>query len=535
MSSISRLISKELRNAFNMPSGAIDNPKYNPLFKEGKRDPIKLSEEEEVTLSTLPSAAQESLRKDLQEGVDSTVVAEFYSPLESAIQEAPIGKKGTKGQNIEAFVRKRAPKVSQGELDFRQFGLEPEEKYTKDVISGAFELDPLKIQALKKAPKYRGTQRQTDLEDLDIGYQEIGIDVIQKDLGLMTHHGPSTLAHARYSYRQETPSYKTDAEKLSNVRFDEDADYLLIEELQSDVIQKMVDNPEKAKAESIQKYRKQFESDIDDIAFKEEFSQAGDFFEEFENFVFNKYIPLMTDKKLTKAEGSLELKKIFDKEFPNSDVTGSVRLRLNAVERYFEMLAEKKLNVYDFSGKANILQNIRSGAIDVIAESQMTTSKKDTPLPKLTDSVRVLLQSIIADAKANNVDEIVLPPIEKLAEKRFSKGSKEYESAIKKGSGFYNTYVTAFDKALKQLKDELGDQIKIGKKDLNYKRAELSLKEEALALRFPRGDLARRLKAAAEKPETLQGKSINIKDLKLDPKKQKLRFNQGGLVQRPNT
>ncbi len=165
----------------------------------------------------------------------------------------------------------------------------------------------------------------------------------------------------------------------------------------------------------------------------------------------------------------------------------------------------------------------------------MTTSKKDTPLPKLTDSVRVLLQSIIADAKANNVDEIVLPPIEKLAEKRFSKGSKEYESAIKKGSGFYNTYVTAFDKALKQLKDELGDQIKIGKKDLNYKRAELSLKEEALALRFPRGDLARRLKAAAEKPETLQGKSINIKDLKLDPKKQKLRFNQGGLVQRPNT
>lgn len=138
MSSISRLISKELRNAFNMPSGAIDNPKYNPLFKEGKRDPIKLSEKEEVTLSTFPSAAQESLRKDLQEGVDSTVVAEFYSPLESAIQEAPIGKKGTKGQNIEAFVRKRAPKVSQGELDFRQFGLEPEEKYTKDVISGAF-------------------------------------------------------------------------------------------------------------------------------------------------------------------------------------------------------------------------------------------------------------------------------------------------------------------------------------------------------------------------------------------------------------
>ena len=47
MSSISRLISKELKNAFGMPSGATDNPKYNPLFKEGKRDPIKLSEDDE--------------------------------------------------------------------------------------------------------------------------------------------------------------------------------------------------------------------------------------------------------------------------------------------------------------------------------------------------------------------------------------------------------------------------------------------------------------------------------------------------------
>ena len=521
MSSISRLISKELRNAFNMPSGAIDNPKYNPLFKEGKRDPVKLSEDDE------------KLTWDMV-GLEDTVVAEFYSPLESAIQEAPIGKKGTKGQNIEAFVRKRAPKVSQGELDFRQFGLEPEEKYTKDVISGAFELDPLKIQALKKAPKYRGTQRQTDLQDLDIGYQEIGIDVIQKDLGLMTHHGPSTLAHARYSYRQETPSYKTEAEKLSNVRFDEDPDYLLIEELQSDVIQKMVDNPEKAKAESVQKYRKQFESDIDDIAFNREFAQPGDLFEEFEDYVFDKYIPIMTDKKLTEVEKSEKLKKILGENAPDTankfyDVTSPLTLRM-----YFDVLAAKKLNVFDFPDRSDVLQSIVSGAGEVINNSRMATSKKDTPLPKLTDSVRVLLQSIIADAKANNVDEIVLPPIEKLAEKRFSKGSKEYESAIKKGSGFYNTYVTAFDKALKQLKDELGDQIKIGKKDLNYKRAELSLKEEALALRFPRGDLARRLKAAAEKPQILQGKSINIKDLKLDPKKQKLRFNQGGLVQRPN-
>jgi len=86
MSSISRLISKELKNAFGMPSGATDNPKYNPLFKEGKRDPIKLSEDDE-------NLTWDMVGKDLED----TVVAEFYSPLESAIQEAPISKKGTKG------------------------------------------------------------------------------------------------------------------------------------------------------------------------------------------------------------------------------------------------------------------------------------------------------------------------------------------------------------------------------------------------------------------------------------------------------
>jgi len=139
----------------------------------------------------------------------------------------------------------------------------------------------------------------------------------------------------------------------------------------------------------------------------------------------------------------------------------------------------------------------------------MTTSKKDTPIPKLTDSVRVLLQSVIADAKSKGIDEIVLPPIEKLAAKRFPSDSKEYKASIAKGSGFHNTYVVAFEKALKQLKGELGSQVKVGKKDLRY-----------------RVDI--------DKFEKVQGTSINIKDLKLDPKKAKLRLNKGGLVQRPS-
>ena len=52
-----------------------------------------------------------------------------------------------------------------------------------------------------------------------------------------------------------------------------------------------------------------------------------------------------------------------------------------------------------------------------------------------------------------------------------------------------------------------------------------------MAERFPRGDIAKKVaKADAEDFVILKGKSLNIKDLKLDPKTSKLRFNKGGLV-----
>jgi hypothetical protein len=171
-------------------------------------------------------------------------------------------------------------------------------------------------------------------------------------------------------------------------------------------------------------------------------------------------------------------------------------------------------------------------ANDVIYKAMRVVDKKDTPLTSLTDSIRVLLQSIIADAKSKGVDEIVLPPIEKLAAKRFDINSDEYKKAISKGSGFYNTYVVAYDKAVNQLKAELGTQIKVGTKELKYKPY-INPKERQLAERFPNGSLAKKVSNMDEKDlVVLKGKSINIKDLKLDPSETELRFNTGGLVQR---
>jgi len=497
MSALTRFLSKELKEAF----GATDNPKFNPMFKE--------------TGGVLDDVSDP----------DTDTVAEFYSPMESAIENAPISKEGTRGRNIESFVRKRAPKVTKGELEYRGFGLEPERRYTKGSNSNvldyaddysidkeAVDIGSLNIKALKKNPLYRNTQRQSNLTDPEVGYQELGIDVAGEDLGLMTHHGGSNLAHTRYSLRQNLLGSKTETEGLFTARTPEEGpDYILIEELQSDVIQNMSDNPTKDIAEATAELRKEFKSNMDDIAFKPEFDMPGTLFEDFEDFVFNNYLPITTNKKLSNQEASKAVRDVFEEAgFPTEGVN-----RSNAIETMFKQMMQEKLNVYDFSGMKNILGQVNAEIFDVIGKAKSITSKKDTPIPKLTDSVRVLLQSIIADAKSKGIDEIVLPPIEKLAAKRFPIGSKEYKASIAKGSGFHNTYVVAFEKALKQLKGELGSQVKIGKKELSY-RPDSSAKE------------------IRESDLTVQGTSINIKDLKLDPKKAKLRLNKGGLVQRPS-
>ena len=518
MAGLSRLIAKELSSAL----GITDNPKFNPMFKQtkdfirGVRGSDNINSDAEIFDVANP---------------DSPVIASFYSPVESAIENASIGKRGTRGENIEAFVRKRAPKVSKSEMEFREFKLDSEELYTKGQALEESMLEPMEISALRKPTKYESTQRQDDLVDIEVGYEEVGVDVTSKDLGLMTHYGSSNLAHTRYSLRQNR-----DALEPLKGDYSPNADYIFIEELQSDAIQNLSDNPRKALAKATEELRVEFKSNMDDIAFKPEFDSPGTLFEDYEDFVFNKYLPIATNKNLAGDQTSKAIQTLFkDQGFAHEGVN-----QFNALKLMFEAMMDYKTNVYNFSGKDNILGQVTDEVLDLVSETKRIVSKKDTPLTSLTDSVRVLLQSIIADAKGKGIDEIVLPPIEKLAAKRFPVDSDEYRKAITKGSGFHNTYVVAFDKALKQLKAELGNQVKVGTKDLKYEPY-ISPKDRQLAERFPNGSLAKRIarqdrltKAGAGDFVILKGKSLNIKDLKLDPTRAKLRLNKGGLVQRPD-
>ena len=466
MSGITRLLAKELSSAL----GITDNPKFNPMFKQ-----------------------TDEVMTDVADPRDPTV-ARFYSPLESALDEAPIGKEGTRGENVEAFVRKRAPKVTKGEMEFRGLGLEPGELYTAE--SAKESLGALEVKAIKKGSRYRSMQRQDSLEDKEINYAELGLDAAD-DLGYTTHFGASNLAHARYSVRES-----------SALKEGENSLYILIEELQSDPLQNVVDDV----ASYTKKTSEEMDAEVSEILDQLEFiieSEGSGYpdkaIKDLKSYIYDTVIPTRKNKTLSDEQKKDIFKEVLDdigvKPFilgPNGSLS---HVASEIVGREFEF--EGHAYLPDLSDM--LYETVETG----LGKMETVTTKKDLPVQGITDSIRISLQAIIADAKAKGINEIVLPPVEKLAEKRFS--SDEVASKISKGSAFYNTYVSAYQKVLKQLTAELGEQVKIGKKPLNY-------------IVYDKG--------YRRSTETVQGTLLDISNLTIDPKNTKLRFNTGGLVQR---
>ena len=461
MSGISRLLAKELSSAL----GIIDNPKYNKMFKE--------------TEEVLP---------DVADPADPTV-ARFYSPLESAIENAPIGKEGTRGENIEAFVRKRAPKVTAAEMEYRGLGLEPGALYTAETAKEG--LGALEVKAVKLEPGYTPTQRQVDLQDPELDYVELGLTARGVEGGklpgheLLDHYSEgfrsypdSVLAHSRYSVRKG------------------DTDYILIEELQSDSVQGIVPNTEAHYTKTRDDFYKAADKEIDDITDEIEFDLNENFSAAKMKEAIRRYENILSNSK--------EPKEDFKKFLTD----------FNIPEQYIEVYADKSsigavLASMIPDNLSNIVEDqielkirlIEDLAANPVKARKQTITPKQTPVTRTTDYVRMLLQSVISDAKQRGINEIVIPPVERIAFWRVGT-EEDLQKAVTKGSPFYATYEDAVNKVLKQFKAELGDQIKIGTKTLPYE----------------------------DKP--IEAKLLDISNLELDPTKTKLRFNKGGLVER---
>ena len=151
MGALSRLIAKELSDAFEgvtskgrTPDLTIPKSKMNPLVQT--REP-----------------GTESIDKK------GFYQPSFYSPVVNTLEQMSIGKKGTKGENISAFLNKRAPNVAKAELNSFDLDLDPKRLYSREeVLNIAREkgTDSYTVDALypPSTDVYRNIQRQQILD-----------------------------------------------------------------------------------------------------------------------------------------------------------------------------------------------------------------------------------------------------------------------------------------------------------------------------------------------------------------------------------
>jgi len=231
-----------------MPEGPVERDAYFAEFRNNYVDDLEFDDPRNPDLGA-------EIRRQI--GVQPVAqqertIATFYSPLMSALDEAPISDKGTMGKNIMAFIRKRSPKMSEGELNYTGDFLDPNRKYTREEAKDLAYQKGLTVKAvINQGRNYQGLQRQRlsykDYMDMDESYVEIllegekntyrGKDIIVQG----SHHNSNTLAHARLSLHVDLKEYN-DAIYKHRSDFAEDNlenGFLLIEELQSDMLQKV--------------------------------------------------------------------------------------------------------------------------------------------------------------------------------------------------------------------------------------------------------------------------------------------------------
>ena len=160
------LLSKALKTAAKAADAAKDASRTKP---KSQMNPLVKARKKPIETDFEKSASQEV--KDFLSAVeekDPNQLGEFYSPVVSTLEEMPIGKQGTKGENISAFIQKRAPSITGSEKGNLP-KLDPKKKYTREeAIETLKPIDKSYSIEINQNPAYqnpnqRGNQRQNIL------------------------------------------------------------------------------------------------------------------------------------------------------------------------------------------------------------------------------------------------------------------------------------------------------------------------------------------------------------------------------------
>jgi hypothetical protein len=534
----------------------------SPLVKQ--TEDIFVSSDPEI-YTRMSDDARSVLEKEFGDVPTKTeeVIGRLYSPVYSAIENMPIGKGGTKGENISAYLQKRAPNVDKAELQSFDLNLDPKRLYTREEVLNLAKQKGSPDYTIEKQryTEYKDSQRQ-GVMDAEEDYVELTVEGKQEYTvsPSSVHLGrKSNLGHTRSSIRREAPT------QLQQKIVDRPR-YLLIEEIQSDLAKRrgedgriepsvfevdedrydsFMENTFNNLMDSAEDYSVTVDKDLRNAVNEivtDIFSPDNvDIIEDIKiNNEDKTYIRNLKDevKKITGREpvGDTVLKVANHALIDNADFSQVSRSDFYDPEIQYEASDLQQLYIEDVNDEFTSVYNKLNS---MYSQKENYEKIKKLPVASRSDYVKRLLLANIAYAKRNGINKIVIPNPREIAKQRTDSFDeilgideqlfKAYEEASKK-KGFNQDefatdyfekvftplYKDAVTKVLNSLKSETKGKIKYGTKELKYRGP---YKEDA------QGRLTNtRLPYKADAIE------IDITDFEFNPEAQGLRFNEGGAV-----
>lgn len=372
--------------------------------------------------------------------VNPNSLMEFYSPTVETIRNVEFPAKGYKGSELLKFLREKAPGVRKTEVDALDLKLDPQKRYTREEALAEVEKKAYKVYAEEVDDTVYKTSQRQDISDPEISFSTIKInatregDTFMPSLGY-THYDPETIAHTRNSIRENAEGKR----------------YLLVEEIQSDLVQASGAKPRGALTR--------------DEAYEEAISQSV--------------------KSLGKDPKKLILYKKDQKFYDSVLRTSSEDARIQALkQKGIEVPKEDLDNLEELFKETRILSREHNYDSELYAafddlgyresrniDRRMKAITK-APLTDDADAVRLALQSAMAKADESDATSIVIPNLQRIvtAQGRGARyGTENYDKYMKAGSGFQKTYVDGVGSFVAQLKKEYGDAIKVEQIELPYR------------------------------------------------------------------
>lgn len=374
-------------------------------------------------------------------------VAEFYSPTVETIRNTEFPSKGYKGSELVKLLQDKTPGVRKSELDALNLGIEPMKRYTKEEVLGLAEKNSYKVTAeVVDNDVYRGNQRQI-LDEPSTQDITIKINAVPSSpenptflpAHGFTHYDPETIAHARMSLREGADG----------------REYMLIEELQSDLLQKKAIGP-RGEISLDEAYKELTDVRANEILKNEKLGPIYQENREYFDGVF----------RVVAEQSRLQKYKELGISAPPEELQNLEALR----EKVFgmsEAIYKKNGPNKDFSALSAMIQEDAFEAGFLIERRKAAVAK--APIDDDADTVRIALQSAMAKAQDSDVTSLVIPNLERIVTaERARVGTAAYENYMKPGSGFQKTYVSGVNKFVKQLQAEYGDGVKIEMIELPY-------------------------------------------------------------------